>query len=1270
MSELSWSGLLGYLNFSEGKPDPRFQAQLNEAFRLCAEAQSERPWQALKVRLEAELEALIQQGSAAFRDPGQARAVLSLTFDRLLPAYREHHRDPLAHLDDRDLFGPFFLARAFEAVLAQGGPWDAGQRITRAALGRLNDFVGHRPIAILETRQQGEPYAHERVRPVPLYLRGAGVAWGRYRELIEPALSILQRTDPAILVEGHLDLELLDEWAVDPRAYDFCHPVNRRPNYVFGEWDPHHLDNEGRYRRFVSRQVILEALREWVERGDGSPEERRFEAAAVLAGVTLMAAGISGWGPAAHGAEATLAERMPPVARCRDAFYEQLLKSASGPHGERLRHEALRTKQPFGGVRQHLNQYLARARAFQLQQRRLSLLFAHLGYADAAEQEAAKLDTASTRFLSAAHVALATAARDLAGPNLEAAANRLAQVEELLDRGIACGALADPWNALGFQGQFPLSAAREDSVADTRLHELIELLAGHFAAYGRLLGEAAARGQRPFLKRARAAMRKRARWWDRFATFEVSGLRRLQGAEEVESAEQVAAVLARWHAHADDRGREGKSADPAFWREHVSGFRSPRAFALVVAGLLDRGDQKTALALLIAWVSRFRELPLEEGEHSFYVLAHRWLNAVPASDAPLIQRFFDLLEVNAEQLWNMAPDDDEDDLPESDDQDLFGAAYEEVTYRDSADDQQEGEVLGGGPLTREYILEAEAEDMSQQYRFLAAVAGLWRRAANRLRDRADSAIGRMVEPWLAQMRRNQAGLLEMLDTIQALPIPQPLGSQDTIMEYDRRLGLKAHILELVIHTCLATDAAARAVRCLMGDTSAVSGRPWEAPLVRLEMAARRSDLDAVRGELTLCLESLEQEPITFAPIAEGGQARQVLRSRSALEALHYLAEILPPFGLFREALELLQAAWRMQANVAAPGRRVTEFNALFDSAYQGIVQAAITAVNREAVPAAELVSFLEGVSEPFLKLWLDQSRFMRLSELERIAGEKEWEQVRQFIQRYGRDLFHARFMTQANLRGIVHHGVGRYLDDLAENADPLRPVRLIEELGQAISREQAAALLELILRALIENYEDYRDYNTTVAASDYGENLHILFDFLRLKSAYARQEWQFRPLLQAHELLARAAARTADPEPMRLWQEGFDQVAHPLADQFEAELRKLEEKHGVRLAGVADRLAERFVRPLTLARWIALVEPAMEASEQTAPAVFTRLREGIASLAGSPAGPGLEAPVWLQRLEQEMERVRSSKGEASGEARPVALSFRALRQMWQRPDDR
>ena len=59
---------------------------------------------------------------------------------------------------------------------------------------------------------------------------------------------------------------MMDELAFDPRAYDFDHPANKRPNYHFGQWDPHLIDNQGRYRRFVVQQVTLDAL---MQRLDG-----------------------------------------------------------------------------------------------------------------------------------------------------------------------------------------------------------------------------------------------------------------------------------------------------------------------------------------------------------------------------------------------------------------------------------------------------------------------------------------------------------------------------------------------------------------------------------------------------------------------------------------------------------------------------------------------------------------------------------------------------------------------------------------------------------------------------------------------------------------------------------------------------------------------------------------------------------------------------------------------------------------------------------------
>ena len=159
---------------------------------------------------------------------------------------------------------------------------------------------------------------------------------------MESALEILRATDPGLLAEAQFDPDLLDELALDVRAYDHGHPVNRRPNYVFGEWDPHHIDNQGRYRRYVARED--HARRPPGARRSG---RRRPTAAtccgrraAVLAGTMLMATGVSGAGPSAHDSATTLAVLLPRIARYRDAFYEQWLRKRGGDHGDRLRQEA------------------------------------------------------------------------------------------------------------------------------------------------------------------------------------------------------------------------------------------------------------------------------------------------------------------------------------------------------------------------------------------------------------------------------------------------------------------------------------------------------------------------------------------------------------------------------------------------------------------------------------------------------------------------------------------------------------------------------------------------------------------------------------------------------------------------------------------------------------------------------------------------------------------------------------------------------------------
>jgi hypothetical protein len=1258
----SAANLLGYLNFSDGRPDPRWQKQLNDSYAFLTGRGDAVPWQTLHQWLNARLTTLQEGGSPGFKKVTQARAALEMVFNRVLPAYRAHHADLFFHLSDRDLFQPFFLARVCEAVLAQGVPNQeeapAVRRAVVEVLARLNDYVGYRPVAILENRPRGEPYDHERLRPIPLFLRGAGVASGRYQAVVAKALEILAETDPTLLNEAQFDPRLLDELAVDPRAYDHTHPVNRRPNFVFGEWDPHHLDTQGRYRRYVVRQITLDALMERVEPpGSLDPGEALHEAAAVLAGTLLMATGISGSSPSAYDSSVTLSSLMPRIARYRDAFYTKLLRKLGGTHGQRLQQEATATRQPFGAARQQFNRFLARHRALQLQQRHLAILYAEMGHAEAGQEEAARIPTASLRLLSAIQGRLATGRLLAENGDLGKAEPLLGEIGDLLRRGIACGAFVDPWNILGFQGLFPLFASREDSVRDHRIDELIHLVEQTFDLYARLMSEAAARGNRELREQLAAGVRQLADWWDPYGSTNVGDVRAVLGSEAAASAEQVATALARWH----ERGQA--SADLGFWKQHLQGFRSAKAFALVLDALLRKDDYRASMALLASWVGQAEQVPLEDGDHSFSALALRWMLGLTtrgsggAADAwPLIQRFFDYLEANAEDYWQVPSLDSQKHVEEETDEpdNLYEAAYEDVIYRDSSDDGREGETVGEDIPYDSFDLEDEAPRLDKHLRFLSTLARLWQIAA-----RHDAGVPReasraaVIAGWLKTASSQQQQLLSLLDAIHAYPVPEPIGMQEAVMEYDRRRVLKEQLTYAAVGACLDNTLAVCALQgALPGEGPAEPAKGLQGPVqdakwgplaIQLESALFRGDVSAARDVLPAFLALFREEPLLFQPLSDGGQPRQILRVRVCQAILRALAANLPRLGLLRETYHLLRSAWASEQAHPPKGRGVTEFNHLFQAAFQAVLEAVVESSatwSFEREKNQRLVGLLERLTSPFLTLWVEHSRSLQLSALESVRGDQQWKVVRSFIERFGRDLFQARFMTLANLRGILHRGIGPHLDYLSENRDPLQPNRLVDELDQPGRREEATACLQLILQAVVENYEEYKDYNTTTTQSDYGENLYVLLDFLRLKASYDRHAWQFRPLLLAHEVLARTGNEAAALQ----WEQSFLQVSRELAEIHLGDLKKLEQTHATRLTTVADRLEERFVKPLRMDRLCALIGPAVqEARQPGSHPIFIRLRQALQTLAASPTGAGLDVPHWLRRLENEAQRVQASQ---------------------------
>ncbi|MEX0610744.1 MAG: hypothetical protein WD229_01380, partial [Pirellulales bacterium] len=583
---------VGYLNFSSGASDPKFLRTINALFRsIEPHCQEEcEPVDVLCGWLDERMTGLAANGGA-FGDVSQARAIVGLLRDHLLPAYRSFHRDLLWHQRDRDLWRPLFLSRACEALLSQGGPWSETDRVINGALETLNDYLGYRPVAVLESERQMEPYAHERFRPIPLSMHEVGVAPGIYEELIERALSILAATDPEVLQQAWFDPRLVEELALDPRAYDFDHPASKRPNHHFGQWDLHRVDNRGYYRRFVLQQITLDALLSRVNAGNNETcsrdkpngatrDELLFEAAAVLVGTILMASGTTGNGPACHSSEVTLSNLLPHIATYRDQFYEELLAHTAGHHGERLRAEAERTRQPFGGARQHLNHELARRRAAQMQHVHLAQLYARMGYPDVALEEAHGVRITSARIMCQIYCLLTTGHQAIDAHQLEVVARQLPEIEDLLQRGIECGALVDPWNIVGFGGNFSLFPALENTVRDFRVDDLIELVEQILGLTARAWTEAAAVDDAAHETVFSAALERLATWWDKYAAASVTGVKRLVGKEIEVSTNLVAGALSAWQ-------KAGAAAgDVKFWRMFVDQFDSPKAFQFVVEALL------------------------------------------------------------------------------------------------------------------------------------------------------------------------------------------------------------------------------------------------------------------------------------------------------------------------------------------------------------------------------------------------------------------------------------------------------------------------------------------------------------------------------------------------------------------------------------------------------------------------------------------------------------------------------------------------------------
>jgi hypothetical protein len=652
---------------------------------------------------------------------------------------------------------------------------------------------------------------------------------------------------------------------------------------------------------------------------------------------------------------------------------------------------------------------------------------------------------------------------------------------------------------------------------------------------------------------------------------------------------------------------------------------------------------------------------------------------------PEVVRFFDFLEANAEEYWQ-APslmldtsigdlfddledveyyddDDEEDELAgeeeDEEESEVFDAAYDEMVFRDSTDDGNEGEIFEEGSEYEDTEWEYEVQRLEQRLDFLSTVANLWKHATivwggsnseNVVADN-NTTPAQLFNSWLAQANTNYGSLVELLETVHRFHFALPSGSHDSLMEYDRLRTIKESLIQEIITTCGETADAARLLAATRGAKNLAAAEPLVEPIdlrsVELLQVVLAGDAAAVRQMWPDFIESLRPQPLLYVPHSRGGEPRQIVNTRCLQHLLNDLLGWLPQLGMIRETCELLELAQQMESEHPVGQGAVTEFDRLFENGYQAIVRSMIASaeqwdgeVTDESSQHADhlLIDALQLLTEAQLDRWLQHSRTLRLSVVERLAEDDDWQRFVEFIKRYGADIFNHRLMSSlGNLRGILHQGVDTWLETLEEDPDAEDDMKLLGELDNGWPRDEAVEQLTLALEAVVENYRVYRDYNTTTTQSDHGELLYMLIDFLRLRATYDRVAWNLKPVIWAHEILIRHRRLLA----AEIWCQAFAERTTDAADAHLARLERLSQQYGMRLATIADRIGERFVRPLLIDRVRALVEPALTAEGAARQEAFDALEREIASLANEPSGAGLDLPDWLAAMEDEVTSARS-----------------------------
>ena len=491
-----------------------------------------------------------------------------------------------------------------------------------------------------------------------------------------------------------------------------------------------------------------------------------------------------------------------------------------------------------------------------------------------------------------------------------------------------------------------------------------------------------------------------------------------------------------------------------------------------------------------------------------------------------IRKFHDFLEVNAGDYWQvpdfaLAPesfkqgndqpisesdlyaefDDIFDDQEEVGTDELFRAAYDDVTFNDSTDDGVDGEVHDGGFALGDDSLEAEVDRVLDRLEFLGTLASFWCVAAkiplatvdsSELNERLSGWLKerrQLVSDWVGQAAKNRQRLLILLASINAYQIKVSGSDRDAMVQYDQQRLNKDMLLEHTINTCIGTENAirmlagvGRAIDHLLGDQrldveaeadlDSQSDEPMigAMPIVRVFAGLVLRDEKIVSEHFDSLVSYLHTRTPLYVPLSKGGKPAAIVGARVLQAGILGLLRQLPALGLFEESYRLTQTTLEMERNNPVGGGAVTEFDEIFEVAYTSMVETLTVSTaelkkQRLGEPDADskaikaesrtvLFDCIEMLTETMLPMWLDHSKTLRLSVLEKVRKTAHWEGLMKFIKTYGEGLFTQSFFHLGNVRAILHQGVDTWLEQVQESAD-CPDLRLFDELGSELSRENS-----------------------------------------------------------------------------------------------------------------------------------------------------------------------------------------------------------------------